>query len=76
MGKVLMSIGIAWLVAGIGLFLAFVPFSYLLSDSFRSVIMKGANPFEVIFAIWLSVVFALGWFVLLTIGASRLLKQH
>jgi hypothetical protein len=76
MGKILLMIGIGWLVAGIGLFAAFVPFSYLLSDSFRSVIMKGANPLETAVAIWLSIAFAFGWFVLLTIGASRLLKQR
>jgi len=74
-GKILLIIGVGWLVAGIGYFVAVAPFAYLFNDSFRSAIMKGANPFEIAFSIWLTVAFALGWIVFLTVGASRLLKQ-
>ena len=75
MGKALLIIGIAWLVAGIGCFVALAPFAYLFSDAFRSAVMTGENPVGIIFAIRLTVAFALGWIVFLTIGLSRSLKQ-
>jgi hypothetical protein len=74
-GNILLIIGIGWLVAGIGCFVAVAPFAYLF-NSFGPAIMKGANPFGMAVAIWLSIAFALGWIVFLTIGVSRLLKQH